>query len=217
MLKISNLRDEWSDYYIDQLYSDLEVLIPPRESNLFKLFLFSDSNKNKYGEVFGSVCDDYDYKLIATADEQQNVSIKIYRNEYDLEAIEPSFFDRSRMQEFPYRKMDFESEYWKTIRTFKELVSGFATNDTHKTLESIGSFELIFYFMKRTYASADLDKFHYRKFNAKERQDWLKKFGGIKLFRDNFRVRPYGEIKDSSFDWLGLGARKAKSPAPTSN
>ena len=39
VLKISNLRDEWSDYYIDQLYSDLEVLIPPRESNLFKLFL----------------------------------------------------------------------------------------------------------------------------------------------------------------------------------
>ena len=34
-----------------------------------------------------------------------------------------------------------------------------------------------------------------------------------KLFRDNFRVRPYGEVKNSSFDWLELGNRKANSPA----
>jgi hypothetical protein len=29
-------------------------------------------------------------------------------------------------------------------------------------------------------------------------------------------VRPYGEAKDSAFDWLGLGGRKAKSPATPS-
>jgi hypothetical protein len=29
-------------------------------------------------------------------------------------------------------------------------------------------------------------------------------------------VRPYGEAKDSAFDWLGLGSRKAKSPATPS-
>jgi hypothetical protein len=48
-------------------------------------------------------------------------------------------------------------------------------------------------------------------FNANDRKDWLNKFGGIKVFRDDFRVRPYGEAKDSAFDWLGLGSRKAKS------
>jgi hypothetical protein len=49
-----------------------------------------------------------------------------------------------------------------------------------------------------------------------DRKDWLNKFGGIKVFRDDFRVRPYGEAKDSAFDWLGLGGRKAKSPATPS-
>lgn len=33
------------------------------------------------------------------------------------------------------------------------------------------------------------------------------------MFRDKFRVRPYGEKGDSSFDWLGLGMRKNNSPA----
>jgi signal transduction histidine kinase len=48
---------------------------------------------------------------------------------------------------------------------------------------------------------------------SNSRKDWLNKFGGIKLFRDNFRVRPYGEVKDTAFDWIGLGNRKATSPA----
>ena len=38
-------------------------------------------------------------------------------------------------------------------------------------------------------------------------------FKGIKIFRDNFRVRPYGDPRESAFDWLSLGPRKAKSPA----
>jgi len=45
---------------------------------------------------------------------------------------------------------------------------------------------------------------------AKERKVTLEKFGGIKIYRDSFRVRPYGDPKN---DWLGLGFRAAKSPA----
>lgn len=37
----------------------------------------------------------------------------------------------------------------------------------------------------------------------------MKKFGGVKIFRDDFRVRPYGE---SGEDWLKLGQRQAQSP-----
>lgn len=37
----------------------------------------------------------------------------------------------------------------------------------------------------------------------------MKKFGGVKIFRDEFRVRPYGE---NGQDWLNLGERQAQSP-----
>ena len=77
----------------------------------------------------------------------------------------------------------------------------------------IGSFDFVFYFMKRSATKKDEARFFYRPCAYNLRADWLQKFGGIKLFRDGFRVRPYGERNDSAFDWLGLGARKQKSPA----
>ena len=217
VLKISKLRDNWADFYIEQVFNDLEVLVPPRENSSFRLFLFSQNEKNKYGEIIGSVCDDYDYKVVAKADENQKVEIAIYRNEYDTETINPDFFKRAFAQQYPYRRVDFQNKTWTTHRTFAELLPGFKELDKEFIFNRIGQFEFTFYFMKRTYSTPDLEKFHYNKFNARDRQYWLNKFGGLKLFRDDFRVRPYGEIKDSAFDWLGLGGRKSKNPAPTSH
>ncbi len=217
ILHITNLRDNWDDYFVEQVYNDLEVLVPPKDQSSFKLYLFSEEEPEKYGEVLGSVCDDYDYKVIATASKNQKVKIQIYRNEYDVDLIPPEFFQRKNLQKYPYRKIDFQRKRWVVCRTFNELLSGFADVDKDNTFEKIGKFKFTFYYMKRTYSNPDLEKFYYQKFNAKDRQDWLNKFGGIKLFRDDFRVRPYGEIKDSAFDWLGLGGRKSKNPAPTSH
>jgi hypothetical protein len=31
VLKISNLRDNWDDYFVSQVFDDLEVLAPPKE------------------------------------------------------------------------------------------------------------------------------------------------------------------------------------------
>jgi signal transduction histidine kinase len=213
VLKISGLRDNWEDYYVNQVYSDLEVLVPPKESGEFQIFLYSSLEKDKYGEVFGSICDDFDYKLSAHADENQNVVVKITRNEYDLELIDPDFFKLEEMGQYPYRKKDFQKGSWSKEVTFSKLLPGFKEVDKQKVFENIGLFDFSFYFMKRTYTSYDAERFNYKSALINSRKDWLDKFGGVKLFRDNFRVRPYGEIKDSSFDWLGLGARKSSSPA----
>ena len=45
------------------------------------------------------------------------------------------------------------------------------------------------------------------------RKNLTKDFGGIKLYRDHFRVRPYGEYGDNDFDWLELAPRRSRSPA----
>jgi hypothetical protein len=213
ILKISNLRDNWEDYYVEQVFSDLEVLVPPKEVGEFEIYLFSSLNPNKYGEVAGSICDDYDYKLVAKADEHQNISITVYREEYDIKLIPNRFFERESMQKKPYRKEDFSKGFWKKETTFSQILSGFKERDDDNTFENIGVFTFTFYFLKRTFSSDDAQRFFYKSFMSNNRKDWLNKFGGIKLFRDNFRVRPYGEVKDVAFDWLGLGNRKANSPA----
>lgn len=217
ILKISDLRDNWDDYYVEQVYSDLEVLAPPKETNEFEIYLFSSYAPSSYGEVSGSICDDFDFKIVAKADENQNVKIKIIRNEYDVLSIPSEFFLRENMLKKNYLKEDFLKGYWETEKTFSELMPGFKIIDEAKAFEAIGLFEFTFYFMKRTYTGPDASRFFYKPFASNSRKDWLQKFGGIKLFRDNFRVRPYGEVKDVAFDWLSLGNRKAASPAGISN
>ena len=67
-------------------------------------------------------------------------------------------------------------------------------------------FSFSFYFLKNTKNK----EYPYREFNSGERQKVLTKFRGIKIYRDSFRVRPYGDIDN---DWLRLGDRAAQSPA----
>lgn len=213
ILKISNLRDNWEDYFVEQVYADLEVLVPPKESGEFEIYLYSSLEPNKYGEVISSVCDDYDYKIHAIADENQNVKIKVYRKEYDVDLIDRDFFNRDSMKEYPYTRDIFIKGEWEHDTTFSKLIPGFLAQDTDNVFADIGVFDFTFYFLKKTYSTPDAKRFFYRKFPSNIRKEWLDKFGGIKLFRDNFRVRPYGETSDVAFDWLGLGNRKAASPA----
>lgn len=213
ILKISDLRENWEDYFVQQVYSDLEVLVPPKESGGFEIYVFSAADPNKYGEVLGSICDDYDYKVQATADDKQNVKITVFRREYDVDLIDPELFNREAMKVFPYRKEDFVKGEWVRDTTFSKLIPGFSAKDQDNVFADIGLFDFSFYFLKRTTSSPDANRFFYRRFQSNQRRDWLDKFGGIKLFRDNFRVRPYGETKDVAFDWLGLGNRKSASPA----
>lgn len=212
ILKITELRENWEDFYVDQVYSDLEVLVPPKETGGFVIYLYNSLYPAKYGEVLGSICDDYDYKITASADENQNVKIIVNRLEYDVELITPDLFNREAMKDSPYRKTDFVKGSWETSKTFSQLLPGFASVDESNVFNDIGVFDFSFYFLKRGYSTPDANRFFYRKFQANSRRDWLDKFGGIKLFRDNFRVRPYGETKDVAFDWLGLGNRKTQSP-----
>ena len=213
ILKITQLRDIWDEDAVQRIYDDLGVLVPPTESRDFVISLQSLDEPNKYGEVESSFCDDFDYKIVAHADDNQNVQIRIYRQEYNTEAIPLTFFKRENQQSYPYRREDFLRGYWETSRFFSQLIPGYRNTDTDGILSRIGAFEFTFYYLKRSATRYDENRFFYRQCPYNLRKTWLDKYGGIKLFRDSFRVRPYGEKTDSAFDWLNLGIRKNNSPA----
>lgn len=213
ILKITGLRDNWVDYYVNEVFSDLEVLIPPKGASDFQVFLFSSLKPEKYGEVLGSVCDDFDFKITARSDSNGKVQLRIHRQEYDVEAFDPRLFELEEMSKYPFRKNDFRRGYWTQKTSLRKLLPGFAEVDKSGILDQIGTFSFSLFFMKRTFNSVDASRFYHREFVSNNRKDWLDEFSGIKLFRDNFRVRPYGEGKTAAFDWLGLGLRKSKSPA----
>lgn len=215
ILKISNLRDDWNEYYIEQVFADLEILVPPEESGGFGIYLFSSSSPDKYGAIPSVICDDFDYKLVAEADDAQNIVIKIIRNEYDVDKIPKDFFLREKMNVYPYNIEDFRKNEWVFKSSFSELLPGYKEVDKDAVFNDIGRFKFFLYYLKRI-KSPESEKFFHKDNLFNFRKDWLNKFGGIKIFRDNFRVRPYGEAKDVAFDWLGLGGRKARSPAAIS-
>ncbi|MCG7323843.1 ATP-binding protein [Achromobacter sp. ACRQX] len=83
--------------------------------------------------------------------------------------------------------------------------------DPHKI---IGPFSFVLYFLKRQKSDGvDSDVYLHRSFDSETRRRWLDNNSGIRVFRDNFRVRPYGEVGKAAWDWLGLGRRQAEDPS----
>ena len=212
-IEIKKLRDDWNNASIKKLFTNLEVLIPPREERGFDVFLFDNENPTEYGKVSPSICDDYDYKVKANIQKNGSVKITINRNEFDVSKLPDKLFKREMMQQSPFTRKDFEKGEVVLERDIGKLVPGLKEIDDENVLKNIGAFEFIFYFMKQSTSNIDKETFVYKDFNSSLRKKWFNQFGGIRLFRDNFRVRPYGEVNNAAFDWLLLGERASRSPS----
>lgn len=215
IIEISELNDNWEANQLNNLFNNLEMLLPPKEQSDFEIHLFSNTDSENFGKVKTAYYDDYDYKVEAKykGNDNGNVEIKISRNELDIEVIESRYdevFEFDSMKNHPYRLEDFKK---KTITITKSL-SSILSNDVDSNLISkVGKFNFSFYFLKNTISDdkqdGDLKKYPYKSFSSASRKAWLKRFGGVKIFRDDFRIRPYGE---NGQDWLKLGERQSQSP-----
>ena len=218
ILKITNLRDDWHQKSITNLYSNLELLVPPKIVSKFDIHLFSALNPDDFGKVESTVCDDYDYKLVAANAEDGKINIKVFRNELNTDELETiGFFASDIVQNSSeiYGKDIFDKGFFEINTTLSSLIPGF--KDVDNNLSKIGAFDFEFYFMKRGggQEKEEIKKYPYKNVNYRDRVKWLNEFGGVKLFRDYFRVRPYGEVKSNSFDWLDLGKRALQNPTVT--
>ncbi|EKD86161.1 MAG: hypothetical protein ACD_37C00436G0001 [uncultured bacterium] len=213
VLRISNLRDSWTEQSLDELYRNLESLVPGTDSEAFSIDLHSFAYQNKYGSVKPLLNEDFDYRITATySSENKSISAKVERNEFDLVALEKKFgevFLDPLMKKYPYTLDVFKKGFFEQIFEVNELINGFS--DSNNLLNNLGDFSFSLTFAKNSAPNKeDLQKYPYKNFEYASRKEWLEKFRGVKVFRDNFRVRPYGEKGE---DWLRLGERQALSPA----
>ncbi|WML42640.1 sensor histidine kinase [Neobacillus sp. PS3-40] len=207
--KIKGLRDNWNEKSIKNLFAGLDSLIPPKEESVFDIFLFVSKSSRMYGSVQASACEDFDYKVEITVDEEQNVKIIMNRDELDLDQLDQDVFSLPDFNTFPYNKETLLARKFEQLYKIKELVPKYKDYD----LSPLKNFSFTFCYLKRDFGSTKDEIFKYRKFNPSKRKNWLDRYGGIKIFRDYFRVRPYGDPKSSAFDWLKLSERVQKSPA----
>lgn len=210
---ISKLRDQWNELLVEKMFDNLQTLLPPKEQDDFFLAVM-ESLKARYQLIQNSISEECDYNLKTEFDGNQ-FHITIRRNEFDLNKIPDKVFDREEFKEYPYRKIDFERQYFQKMLTIPEVLKT-EDEDLIKKVQKIGIFSFNYNFMKLSLRDDSKETFFYKEI-SKKRTGWLNEFGGIKIYRDNFFVRPYGVPGTDTFDWLGLDARRAKNPAGISH
>lgn len=199
---MEQLNEEYTLDLIESLRKSLASLLPPSFENEYIIYFFKNNKDTiKEAKIVSDNINNYDYKIDFQVYKNNNVNIMLYRNEFDLKdeldkIIKEEGFDKKD-------KEYFLGEPKKINTTIVELlgIEVLGLEDTNGTL----------YFNKNQISQDDASKFYYKDITG--RQNYSKTFGGIKLYRDNFRVRPYGELNSSNYDWLLLGLRHNGSAA----
>lgn len=213
IIKISNLRDEWGITNIKKLFKSLEALIPPEELGVFNIHLFLKQDQNEFGEVNGHYFNNFEYKVESEyIADKLKVKLKIFRNELELDRLKKEFSDVFKLVKSPapYNLNSLEKEFVVVEKDINKILK-WRKEDSENILKAVGDFKFNFYFTKlKKPGKNDFVAYPYSSTDYGTILKSFEKFGGIKIYRDYFRVRPYGEPGD---DWLDLGKRQASSPA----
>lgn len=213
IIQINNLRDFWNQTKIERLISQVKTLFPFGCIDKYNIKICK--NKKILENTLAGQISNYDYKLSAQS-QNGELTISIKRNEFEEKDIPHNIFNNEFFKNNFSKEKIFGEEF--TIKeTNSSIVKYYKKKPDYDDAiyNAVGDFSFDFYFMKKSLNEEH--SYYYKKFASSIRSKLLSVYGGIKLYRDNFRVRPYGEIDSTSYDWLGLGARKAISPSSISH
>jgi len=115
-----------------------------------------------------------------------NFEITIDRNETDIKRLNKKFFNELKNNYFPYDDDGFSRREYTISMTLQSLLVDLNDAEADYILRNLGSLQVNLYYLKlRPGVSADIYK--YRKFNQVDRRNWLNSYGGIKIYRDDFK------------------------------
>lgn len=204
IFKMSHLHDKWSDDLIKSIRENLSTLIPYELGEIYKIYCFDNKTSIYNAEIFSNIDTfSYDYKIeyeVGNEEERQDVRYKIWRDEFDFGSAEDKILINAGLID--------EKEHFHGIPIERECFFKDIISDTENI---IGKFRGILYFSKISTSNNDRKRFYQKDISG--RTDVRDTFGGVRIYRDSFRVRPYGDPKSSAYDWLQLARRKTASSA----
>ncbi len=183
-VKITNLRQLWNRSNIESLYYELSALTPPFKE-------IKDFNINLKNDI--------------ATEYSKPVNVEFYKAaEIEVSTI----FDGSDEVFYSIKDKYSKKEIVDTI-PLQQFYSKINFNDTEDNMLKCGPVEVKLLFFVREGASVlGTD------FKLSDLKDFLDNNNGVKIYRDNIAVKPYGFPKAQlGYDWLALGDRKSKSPA----
>ena len=210
VFKLSLLHDKWGTNRLANIRDELITLMPYELSCMFNLYLFDNYTDIENAAVLRNPdAFSYDYKIDFEVADDGTTQVNIWRNEFDFRDTFENVMHEAGFT--PEDRAFFTGAPIKYVSTFSEVL----VKDKDRIANTLGSFHGTLYFAKLTESAKDIKRFYYKDIVA--RGNFTKTFGGIKIYRDQFRVRPYGDPDSSNYDWLQLSSRKNSSPAGVAN
>lgn len=216
---LSPIREAWSERLFRKVNTNLKSINPIGSADRFEVIV-RNVLLPKFSFKTEKVAidkEDYDYRICAEYDGDELLKIRLLRNEVDLSVKKVTvekygsattkstdeFWSREKLQKQHYRKSDYAKEL-----LIEKRVTDILPSDRLEKIQKVGPFTAEMYFLR----NANNDYAIMKKVAVRKRKRLLEQFSGIKLYRDDFKVRPYGD-DGAMYDWLEMGGRAQKSPA----
>ncbi len=186
-IRISKLRQSWTISNIENLYYELSALTPPfNEVKDFQVELKNDVAPSFSKKVNSEFFKAAEIELTAVYDGKGSDIIYTIKDKYT-------------------DKEDVQTIQWQN------LLQKMQKNDSEEVSEDLRcgpvSLKLLF-FLREAASVAGTD------FKLSELREFLDNNAGVKIYRDNIAVKPYGfPSSQFGYDWLELAEKKAKDPA----
>ena len=211
-ISIDSLRERWDRERLTRLKSDLLSLIPINIFNPFRIFFVSKQYPELSEEIKRPLLADYDYRVKFECINGE-ISVDICRAEFNYKLMNPDLTELI-LSNLKKRYRGYSVDELSIKRTkFRFDLNDIQEGDIDNyILSKIGDFSFEFDYFKLTPGN-DSKKYFYKSFNTRDRKIFMEENSGVKLYRDGFRVRPYGEKDSFSYDWLGLGIKATSNPA----
>lgn len=224
---LSPIREFWNKRLYRKVNNNLQNINPLGSVDKFDIYVSNEGNPELDFESksMGIKRENYDYKITASYDGKNKVSILLDRNEIDIDVKSISlsysntdietydlseFWNSDSFKKEKYNRKDFNREV-KFEYSLKELLPK-KTEEDLTDFCKIGDFKMNIYYLKSIRSKVEIIK----DFKVRERKRLINNFSGVKIYRDNFKVRPYGD-EGTYYDWINLSERVQKSPAAASH
>ena len=204
ILIASELKDEWllsdkgqsgTNYSLLKLtLNKLKNPLKLEKSGEFKIILDYFEEKE---EIEPSLTDSHDSDMLILEGDF---------DEIDISQLPPDFVNAKfdKLKDYIQEKSGKKRSRYHFERVFKisEYIPDKMPNNP------IGDFDGVLYFTKKTGSN----KYPFLKKPAMG-TNTVDIEPGILLYRDGFRIRPYGEVDTIGFDWVGIEKERTKNPA----
>ena len=209
------MKDEWllsdkgqsgTNYSLLKLtLNKLKNPLKLEKSGEFKIILDYFEEKEEIEPSLADVSTDAEISFAFSHDSDMLI-LEGYFDEIDISQLPPDFVNAKfdKLKDYIQEKSGKKRSRYHFEREFKisEYIPDKMPNNP------IGDFDGVLYFTKKTGSN----KYPFLKRPAIG-TNTVDIEPGILLYRDGFRIRPYGEVDTIGFDWVGIEKERTKNPA----